>query len=191
MFRLRTTTSLSLLALAVGIAGTQWLSGQGVGWAGPSERVAGFVHAVPPAVRTTHGVRQGHAARHVAGSPRAVAVVVPVRHRAPLAVAEAAAAEPAPPPELVPVAMPSDPVSWSRMRDHLAGNVLLQLAVDGAGNVTAASLAQSSGDPVLDAHALATVRHWRFAVPADHPDGLSGELTMRFAPAAGPLVQAP
>lgn len=189
MFRLRTTTSLSLLALAVGIAGTQWLSGQGVGWAGPSERVAGFVHAAPLAVRA----RQGHAARHVAGSPHAaaVAVAMPVRHRAPLVVAEATAAEPAPPPELVPVAMPSDPVSWSQMRGHLEGNVLLQLAVDGAGNVTAASLAQSSGDPVLDAHALATVRRWRFAVPADHPDGLSGELTMRFAPAAQQLVQAP
>lgn len=195
MLRLRTTTSLSLLALAVGIAGTQWLSEQGVGWTGPSERVAGFVHAASPAVHVAaRTARPGRATRHATGLRRAAdaaVVVVPVRRPAPQVIATAVAAEPAPPPELVPVAMPSTPVSWSRMRDHLAGSVLLHLVVDGAGQVTAASLVQSSGDPVLDAHALATVRDWRFAVPADHPDGLSGELTMRFTPAVQQLVQAP
>ena len=54
------------------------------------------------------------------------------------------------------------------------------VSIDGSGRVTAASLAESSGDSVLDAHALASVRGWRFAVPADRPDGFSGELPMRF-----------
>lgn len=193
MFRLRTTTSLSLVALAVGIAGTHWLSAQSVDWAGPSERVAGFVHAAPPARRVMHTAHRSHPAVPVASRRHVVRplTAAPMRSRPPLFVAEANAAEPAPTPELVPVAMPQPPVSWSRMQDHLAGNVLLDLTVDGAGNVTAASLAQSSGDPVLDAHALATVRGWRFAVPSGHPDGLRGELTMRFAPAVPQLVQAP
>lgn len=195
MLRLRTTTSLSLLALAVGIAGTQWLSGQGIDWTGPSERVAGYLRSAPalapppPAARHLRHERYERPALVARRVETNFTVVAPVRRRLPPVVAEASAAEPAPPPELVPVAMPSAPVSWSRMRDHLAGNVLLDLVVDGAGNVTAASLARSSGDPMLDAHALATVRGWRFAVPADHPDGLSGELTMRFAPTGTALAR--
>ena len=98
----------------------------------------------------------------------------------PPVVAAAQAEEAAPPPELVPLSMPDAPVSWSRMEGHLRGRVLLRVSIDGSGRVTAASLAESSGDSVLDAHALASVRGWRFAVPADHPDGFSGELPMRF-----------
>jgi len=177
MLRLRTTTALSLLALAAGIAGTQWLSGFNTGWAGPSERVAGFLPAAHRA-----------AAPHARPS-RAVAVT----HRAvlPPVVTTAQAAETAPPPELVPTSMPDAPVSWSRMEGHLSGRVLVHLAIDGNGRVTDAALAESSGDPVLDAHALATVRGWRFAVPADHPDGLSGDLPMRFTSGGGQVAQAP
>lgn len=193
MLRLRTTTSLSLLALAVGIAGTQWLSGQTAGWAGPSERVAGFVQAAPPFAHARHTLRHERPRERLAARPHGPAafVAAPVQYRAPIIVAEAQATEPAPLPELVPVSMPQPPVSWSRMRHHLVGNVLLDLTVDAAGTVSTASLAQSSGDPVLDAHALATVRAWRFAVPPGHPDGLSGELTMRFAPAGATLAQLP
>ena len=182
MFRLRTTTTLSLLALAVGIAGTQWLSGFNTGWAGPSERVAGFVPAARHAGARPHG---RVAVRRLLSDP----VVV---HRAlPPVMANARADEAAPPPELVPVAMPAAPVSWSRMEGHLRGRVLLHLAIDGGGRVTDAALAESSGDPVLDAHALATVRGWRFAVPADHPDGFSGDLPMRFTSGDGRVAQAP
>lgn len=179
MLRLRTTTSLSLLALAVGIAGTQWLSGLNTGWAGPDQRVAGFATA-------------GH--RREAPYRRAVPQRDPARpHRAILpAVTLAAQAEPAPPtPDLVPVSMPELPVSWSRMEGHLQGRVLLHLVIDGNGRVADATLSESSGDPVLDAHALATVRRWRFAVPDGYPAGFSGDLPMRFGLAGQRLADTP
>ncbi|MBD8898850.1 energy transducer TonB [Rhodanobacter sp. DHG33] len=180
MLRLRTTVTLSLLALGVGVAGTQWLSGFGTGWSGPSERVAGFA---PPA----HRIAAARAARRRASSqPHVVAVV----HRAvlPPVVDVVQAAPVVPPPELVPVSMPEVAASWSQMEGHLQGRVLLHLAIDGGGRVIDASLAESSGDPVLDAHALATVRNWRFAVPADHPEGFSGDLPMRFTTGSGQQV---
>jgi protein TonB len=183
VLRLRTTTTLSLLALATGIAGTQWLSGFGTGWAGPSERVAGYVPAAHRA-----GVRA--VPRRAAHQPRAF---VAVAHRVvlPPVVAAAQAETPTPPPELVPVSMPATPVSWSQMEGHLHGRVLLHVSIDGDGRVADATLAASSGDAVLDAHALATVRGWRFAVPADHPDGFSGDLPMRFTSGPQQVAQAP
>ena len=187
MFRLRTTTTLSLVALAVGIAGTQWLNGFNTGWTGPGERVAGFVPAAQRAMVRPHG--RTAMRRQVARKPLVDPVVV---HRAvlPSVVTTAQAAETAPPPELVPVAMPETPMSWSRMKGHLRGRVLLHLAIDGSGRVADAALAESSGDPVLDAHALAIVRGWRFAVPADHPDGFSGDLPMRFTSGGQQVAQA-
>jgi len=187
MLRLRTTTSLSLLALAAGIAGTHWLSGLGTGWAGPSERVAGYLPAAHRAgMRAAPRVAQHRAARQ----PRNSMVVA---HRAvlPPVVASAQAEAAAPPPELVPVSMPAAPVSWSQMEGHLHGRVLLHVSIDGNGRVTDATLAASSGDAVLDARALATVRGWRFAVPADHPDGFSGDLPMRFTSGDRQVAQAP
>ena len=179
MLRLRTTTLLSVLALGVGMAGTHWLSGDiDTGWAGPSDRVAGFV---PVAHR--------RAPRHPAPSPPRVLAAV---HRIVLPpVMDAAQAAPSvPPPELVPVSMPPLPMAWSRMEGHLQGRVLLHLAIDGTGRVVDASLAESSGDPVLDAHALATVRRWRFAVPAGYPEGFSGNLPMDFTRGAQQVAQA-
>lgn len=180
MLRLRTTTTLSLLALGVGIAGTQWLSGLGTGRAGgPGERVAGFAP-------TAHRVVARAARHHASSQTHAVAWV----HRTllPPVVSAAQASPVVPPPELVPISMPQAPMSWSQMEGHLQGRVLLHLAIDGDGRVANALLAESSGDPVLDAHALATVRHWRFAVPAGHPDGFSGDLPMQFTMGSGPQV---
>ena len=57
----------------------------------------------------------------------------------------------------------------------------MQLQVDATGRVGNASVIASSGDPILDQHALRSVRGWRFAVPPGHPDGVSGELPMRFS----------
>ena len=85
--------------------------------------------------------------------------------------------------------MPSAPVPYEAMRHHLDGRVLLHLRVDGSGRVTVATLALSSGDPALDAHALDTVRQWRFAVPAGYPDGFSGDLPMRFTVGDQQLAQ--
>ena len=193
MFRLRTTTALSLAALAVGVAGTYWLSGQNLGWAGPSERVAGFLPAQQRAVEhpraATHDIAQV-TRRRTAPVTYTDPVVVQRDVLPPMAPA-AQAAEPAPPPELVPLSMPEAPMSWSQMQGHLQGNVLLHVAIDGSGQVVDAALAQSSGDPVLDAHALASVRRWRFAVPNDHPDGFSGTLPMRFTSGDGAVAQAP
>lgn len=188
MLRLRTTATLSLFALAAGIAGTQWLSGFNPGWPGPSERVAGFMPAAHhAAVRGRKRVRMSW--HRTARRPLAVAavdrVVLPPIAAAPPA--EAATL----PPELVPVSMPPVPVSWARMEGHLRGRVLLHLVIDGSGHVTDAALVAPSGDPVLDAHALAMVRGWRFAVPADHPDGFSGELPMRFTSGGQQVAQAP
>jgi periplasmic protein TonB len=44
---------------------------------------------------------------------------------------------------------------------------------------------------VLDEHALRSVRGWRFAVPLDRPNGLSGELPMRFSSQGDRIAQLP
>ncbi|MEW9625885.1 energy transducer TonB family protein [Rhodanobacter geophilus] len=188
MFRLRTTTTLSLLVLAAGVAGTQWLSGLNTGWAGPGERVAGFVAAARRAAAPARAPVRATPHR-TARRPLAVAVVH--RRVLPPVVTIAQAGEAAPPPELVPLSMPDAPMSWSRMAGHLRGRVLLHVSIDGNGRVSDAALAESSGDPVLDAHALASVRGWRFAVPPDHPGGFSGELPMRFTSGDRQVAQAP
>jgi protein TonB len=179
MLRLRTTTTLSLLALAVGIGGTAWLSQQTAGWAGLPAHAARWPHA-------RHVVAVARARSHAPW----LAVQRPARKS--VAADEAVASPPAPA-ELVPVAMPSRPVPYQAMRRHLAGRVLLHLRVDGQGRVVDAAVATSSGDALLDAHALATVRDWRFAVPPGHAGGFDGELPMRFTAGAGDrqLAQAP
>lgn len=181
MLRLRTTTSLSVLALAVGIAGTGWLSTLTADWRGPPARYAATRAA--PSPRALPSPRRSH---------RAVQVVQ--AHRMPMVVNDggAQAAVPAPPPELVPLATPSDTSQpWYRLRGHLDGRVLLHVDIDGGGQVRSAGVSQSSGDPVLDEHALRSVRGWRFAVPADHPDGISGELPMRFSSRGDELARVP
>jgi protein TonB len=69
--------------------------------------------------------------------------------------------------------------------------VLLHVAVDGGGLVSAARVLESSGDAVLDEHALRSVRGWRFAVPAGHPDGMAGELPMQFSSKGDGIARVP
>ncbi|WP_108470274.1 energy transducer TonB family protein [Rhodanobacter thiooxydans] len=185
MFRLRTTTTLSLIALAVGVAGTGWLSTQTGIWLGPPARYTARVD-------TSTAMRAHPAPRRPHGPAR----VVPTRRALPPMVAgdevQAAVATPAPAPELLPLATPADTSQpWDELRGHLDGRVLLHVDIDAGGRVSAASLAESSGDPVLDQHALRSVRGWRFAVPPDHPDGLSGELPMRFTSRGDRVAQLP
>lgn len=106
----------------------------------------------------------------------------PGRMTAFAAAGEAQAASIAPPPQLMPLTTPADTsLSWDALNGHLDGRVVLLVGVNGSGHVNTARVTESSGDPTLDDHALRSVRGWRFAVPADHPDGLSGEVPMRFS----------
>ena len=184
MLRLRTTTTLSVLALVAGVAGTQWLSDQTGGHAQP---LAAHVHhalvhraVAQHAVHRQHPVSAGRvtyvAARDASVSLPAAAAVVASRR-------EAVA--------WVPVSMPMSSLPYTQMRNHDTGSLVLHLVVDGQGQVAQASLAQSSGDAVLDANALAIARHWRFAVPADHPQGFSGDLPLSFGAGAAQFAQMP
>lgn len=174
MPRLRVTGTLSLFALVIGVAGTQWLSDMTAG------------RATPPETGPLHAPRVAH--RHLA-SPRPALILTRPRY---IPAQDEVAATPVAPVSsnvtLVPIATPVSSVPTSRMEDHAVGNVVLHVTVDGQGQVTATSVAQSSGDSVLDANAMDIARHWRFAVPADHPQGLSGDLPMRFN---GELAQTP
>ena len=164
----RITTGLSLLALLVGIAGTAWLTECTQGWRGPAPL------ARSP-TRTMHlAMRHDRTDRPSRPPPR---VIGAVSHR--LVAPDELPAAPATP-ELQPISMPDVHTLYATLRGHLAGRVVLSVQVDGAGQVTAAGVARSSGDPVLDSQALRLVQAWRFAVPPGYPDGLRGELPMRF-----------
>ena len=171
MLRLQTTLVLSVLALAIGLGGTQWLSEQ-------SE----LVSAPSLAAVNARIVPQPHRRRP---PPQRIPVSVapPPAHRSRLVAAEiprSAAADT--PPLLVPIDMPSEHgTPYEKLRGHLDGRVVVHLTVDGQGGVTAAELVQSSSDAVLDAHALRSVRGWRFAVPPGHLAGLSANFPMQFS----------
>jgi protein TonB len=178
VLRLRATTRLSVLALALGIAGTAWLSMLTEVWPGPPQRYLAGAHASVNAAE-----KHAHAPARVARASRR-------------SIYRAAAEEsPVPavqPPALIPVATPSDNSQpWDVLRGHLDGRVVMQVDIDGSGRVTGSRISQSSGDPVLDEHALRSVRGWRFAVPADHPDGFGGELPMRFSSRGDRIAKLP
>jgi protein TonB len=184
MPRLRTSTGLSLLALAIGVAGTSWLSTLTSGWPGPSAHAALASRRVPPPSRvSTHPRAAAGASARRAWTP--YLAVVPPTPPTPAARVSAPAVE------LVPLTTPADTsLSWEDLHGHLDGRALVHVNIDGDGRVTAASLVQSSGDPTLDGYALRSVQLWRFAVPNGHPDGLSGDLPMRFSSAGGGLARA-
>jgi protein TonB len=178
MLRLRTSSSLSLLALVIGIAGTGWLSSMTSGWSGPLAVQASTSHRA--------------STRVVAALPRhwhgPVSVVQP-RRAASQHVFVPLAATTTP---LQPLVMPDDDTqSWSSLRGHLDGRVRLHVDTDARGDVRAARVLESSGDPILDQHALRSVRRWRFAVPVAQPQGISGELSMRFTSSKQSLARLP
>ncbi|MFC4525546.1 energy transducer TonB [Dyella halodurans] len=176
MLKLRTTASLSLLVLVVGVVGTAWLSSLTDRWPGPSVRRPSHVartRALPPRhVRPTHEAR-----RIVAAAKPHKPAAKPVH--------------PTPLPALTPIDMPAPSAAWLGTADAASGRVVLHLTVDGSGRVKRASIAESSGRAALDERAVRTVLAWRFAVPAGHPDGLNGSLVMRFDDAAGPVARLP
>lgn len=189
MLRLRMTVALSVLALAVGLGGTQWLSGlSDVGLAGERRPVqpppaAAAMHAPP----TRHHHRRRPASSTSAGAQRRLV------HRQQAVFAAAAAAPVAAlRPALVAVAMPMErEMTYEQLRGHLDGRVVVHVSVDGGGHVTSARLVQSSGDDVLDEHALRSVRGWRFVVPPGYPSGLDADLPMPFSSRDGSPASEP
>jgi protein TonB len=184
MLRLRTTTSLSLLVLSMGVAGTAWLSDQTGGRDDP--KVQTSHHVAMHRVLAAHVVHRAHES-----VKRRFAATTP--HHASLAVAAAVSDVVRHPESIawIPVSMPMSTIPFARARDHSIGNVVLHLVVNEQGQVTGATLIQSSGDAILDANAVAMAEHWRFAVPADHPRGFSGDLPLSFTTASAQLAQTP
>lgn len=177
MLRLRTTAGLSLLALAAGVGGTAWLSTLTDDWAGPPAHTA--THADKVRAMLRRYPRAVHAPREASHAPVRMAAAPPPASAAPAW------------PTLTPIDMPSLAVSPFRRTAPLHGLVILHLQVDGAGRVAQAAVSQTSGDADLDDRALQTVLGWRFAVPADHPEGLPGSLVMRFEEGADRSLPAP
>jgi protein TonB len=172
-----------MLALAIGIAGTGWLSTLTTDWPGPPARFAAA--RMPSAPRTLPSPRRSHVPVRVVRTSRVSPDLVATTD------GDAQASVP-PIPELVPLAMPGDTSQpWEKLRGHLDGRVQLHVVVDGSGQVSAANVSESSGDPILDAHALRSVCGWRFAVPMDHAGGISGELPMRFSSQGDRVAQLP
>ncbi|MEP7187027.1 MAG: energy transducer TonB [Rhodanobacter sp.] len=178
MLRLSTTTGLSLLALAISVTGTGWLSTLTSRTSAPSPTANAAAAEYRAPVRA-----QSRQPTHRRGP---VSVLMHSHHMpnaSPIsALAGVQSAAIKSPVELIPLTTPSDNSRpWYQLQDHLDGRVVLHLTIDGNGRVTAAAMRESSGDPILDDHALRSVHRWRFAVPSDHPNGLSGDLPMRFA----------
>ncbi|WP_413624975.1 energy transducer TonB [Luteibacter sp. Lutesp34] len=177
MLALRTSTSLSALALLVGIAGTSWLTALTYERAPKTRSLAEVTlpTAAPAMVSKT-------VSRVAPAAPRPAAV-------APSAVRPAALAPPserivgaprAPAPEpLVPVYMPSPRYPMSALRAHREGKVVLHVTVTPEGDVTRVAVGRSSGDEALDRAAQEAVRDWRFAA-ADRPDRYTAELPVNF-----------
>ncbi|KLD63547.1 energy transducer TonB [Dyella japonica] len=167
MFRLRTTASLSLLALAIGVAGTAWLSTFTGDWQGPAASSSAGSDKVRRILR--RHAREPAARESVAKA----ALVHPRTVTAPARIAEEL-------PTLTPIDMPPLATPWLQRLAFASGRVVLQLSIDGEGRVGHAAVTESSGNAGLDDRALRTATGWRFAVPGDHPNGLTGQLVMRF-----------
>ena len=61
-------------------------------------------------------------------------------------------------------------------RNGWSGEVLVKVAVDASGEVTATDLENSSGYPILDAAAIAAVRDWHFVPARQGSRTLPGEV---------------
>ena len=186
MLRLRTTTGLSALALLVGVAGTGWLSTLTTRGYMPPPRVAQVPDDRAPRAPPAAVHRRATRIRHPPMQGASVVHARSYRARATDLADPGPVTLPVTTPELVPLTTPADTsLSWEQLRGHLDGHVVLQVSVDGSGRVNAASVAQSSGDELLDTHALRSVWRWRFAVSEGHPDGASGNVSVRFSSTAG------
>jgi len=172
MLALRTSTSLSALALVLGVAGTSWLTALTYERAPMTRRLAEVTlpTAAPALVSKT--------VSRFAPSPT-VDDKPPVRV-APRVTRPADAPAPAKPEPLVPVYMPSPRYPMEALRAHREGQVVLSVTVTPEGDVTSVSVGRSSGDMALDQAAEEAVRNWRFASASERPQRYTSDLPIRF-----------
>ena len=170
MLALRTSTSLSALALLVGIAGTSWLTA--------------LTYERAPKTRGLAEVTLPTAAPALVS--KTVSRVAPARVSPPRAVSHIAAEaaptrdQPKAPAELVPVYMPSPRYPMSALRAQREGKVVLSVTVTPEGDVTGVAIGRSSGDEALDRAAEDAVRGWRFAAADDRPARYTADLPVNF-----------
>ncbi|NID16730.1 energy transducer TonB [Luteibacter yeojuensis] len=184
MLALRTSTSLSALALLIGVAGTSWLTAltyerapktRGLAevtmpTAAPA-RVSKTVSSVAPAPVASHA--DGGTRRH-----RGSGEGMPARTvwRTPVVSAPPSRA----PAELVPVYMPSPRYPMSALRARREGRVVLSVTVTPEGDVAQVAVGRSSGDEALDRAAEEAVRGWRFATADDRTERYTADLPVNF-----------
>lgn len=202
MFALRTSTSLSALALLVGIAGTSWLTALTYERAPMTRRfaevtlptaapalVSKTVSRVAPSPvdgvsRATSSSLAGASSRGTSSSAGASAhsrsTVVRVAGSQ-TASARAGNAASVPVAEaLVPVYMPSPRYPMSALRRQSEGKVILSVTVTPEGDVTSVTVGRSSGDIDLDRAAEDAVRGWRFAAADNRPSRYTADLPINF-----------
>lgn len=175
MLALRTSTSLSALALVLGVAGTSWLTALTYERAPMTRRLAEVTlpMAAPAFVSKTVSrfAPSRTAAEDAPARPVARAVTRPARIVAP---------PPAAPAPLDPVYMPSPRYPMSALRARREGKVILSVTVTPSGDVTSVTIGRSSGDSDLDAAARDAVRDWRFAASDDRPPRYTADLPVNF-----------
>jgi periplasmic protein TonB len=181
MLALRTSTSFSVLGLAIGIAATCWLTALTYERAPATRRLAevampklspkpAWMRASTPVTADTPSRSRAHspttrpAGSHatVAGAPAIATLVV------------------AKPDPLVPVYMPSPRYPMAALRAQHEGQVVLNVTVTQDGDVTGVSVGHSSGDLDLDQAAEEAVRGWRFAAADNRPPSYTADLPIRF-----------
>ena len=175
MLALRTSTSLSALALLLGIAGTSWLTALTYERAPMTRRLAEVTLPTAAPALVSRTVSRFAPSPAVDGAPPAR---VPMR-AAPRAQRPVAVAQPAPQP-LVPVYMPSPRYPMSALRARREGKVVLSVTVTPDGDVTSVTVGRSSGDDDLDRAAREAVREWRFAAADDRPQRYTADLPVNF-----------
>ncbi|MGE7137872.1 energy transducer TonB [Luteibacter sp. NPDC031894] len=188
MLALRTSTSLSGLALLVGIAGTSWLTAltyerapktRGLAevtlpTAAPALVSKTVSNVAPPAVRPASVAPPSvRLASNVAPSVRPVHAVS--RKADPSSARDVATSDP-----LVPVYMPSPRYPMAALRAQREGRVVLSVTVTPDGDVTSVAVGRSSGDESLDRAAEEAVRGWRFAAADDRPERYTADLPVNF-----------
>lgn len=178
MLALRTSTSLSALALVMGVAGTSWLTALTYERAPMTRRLAEVTlpTAAPALVsKTVSRIAPSPALADAASRSRNAVARVPTPRVAPV---QTAAPTPATEP-LVPVYMPSPRYPMSALRAQREGKVILSVTVTPEGDVTSVTVGRSSGDIELDRAAEDAVRGWRFAA-ADRPSRYTADLPVNF-----------